>query len=272
MIRNDFVSNSSSSSYVVYFKKDECSIENFIDNVCNNSTNNPIIFKQNKISLSYHLEYSRLLFLGEVYVKDIEFDFDKTKCPEYEDKKFWEEDFNVLYNIIKDEGKDGSLSQHGIEYNIINDNLIHEVEHYYIGQLVDNVRNRDFVYFLRTPDQEELLKETINNLINHYSQKVNDSKSAYITDAYNIQTYIIDESTVQLTEFMLNNGFKMRFDDWEDINKIKKLLENNNIIVVLRVNNHGCGQEQDTIYYTDDNRKRKVFQDIPVNFLHTTEE
>ena len=71
---------------------------------------------------------------------------------------------------------------------------------------------------------------------------------------------------------MLNNGFKMRFDDWEDIDKIKKLLENNNIIVVLRVNNCGCGQEQDAIYYTSDNLKRKVFQDIPVNFLYTTEE
>ena len=60
--------------------------------------------------------------------------------------------------------------------------------------------------------------------------------------------FVIDKDTIKLTRLMLKKNMKMRFEKWEDIDKLEKMLDDGETIIGIRVANHGDGMDSDTIY------------------------
>jgi len=271
MIRNDFVSNSSSSSYVISFSK-ELPIKDFITQLCKNCKNPKDgyaeLTKRNKASLEYHLLYSRLLFLGEIYLKDTSFDMDRNKCPKYDSEDYWKCQFDDLYKRIKKNAKNGKYTSFDTEYEIVNDTLIHSITHVYESGPILDIYNRNCHFEPPSTDNLEWKKQRDKDIISELKKLLLNNYKTYLyacQNPYGSEIYMIDKKTVEFTEFLLANGLKMRFEKWENLNKIKKLLDEGENIIGLVISHSGDGMDIDRVY--DETEKQDPFENIPIQIL-----
>lgn len=271
MIRNDFVSNSSSSSYVVCVGKNY-PINTFVKDVCKKCVDKKSNWKElrdrNETSLKFHIQNARLLFLGEVYVCDRTFFIDRNKCPKWETKEYFEQNFDELFKEIKKKGKNNKLSRYDNDYEILSDTVIKAIDHIWqssLSTIDQHDLNIEVFHCENNPKfEKEHNKQTVSNIKKILKSK-NTQKYYWMGDAYFHNTYVIDQSTIDRTKLMMEHGMKFRFSPWENLKKIQKLLNEGETIIYMRVANSGDGTGQDYIYNETDNHD--VFEGIPVKFL-----
>ena len=281
MIREDFVSNSSSTSFIIALNTNECSIKKFVHDVCYNclnpenekkdasfSTNdedseNQQLLDHNVINLRYHLDNTRLLFLGEAYVKDTDRILDIDVVPEYEEKDYWIQQLNDLKRRIQQKGKDGILEEWDSKYEIIDDKKIKATFHHYVGYLTENKYDRDFDFslsydFVKDDIRIERIKELLEAC---YDEKITRKN-------YHNNIYIIDKDTIALTEIMIKNGINIRFQDKLGLDVFKKYIEEGKTIMYIEVATSGNGWDCDTIYNENNEKSSlELFDKLPVIIL-----
>jgi hypothetical protein len=270
MIREDFVSNSSSTSFIIALNTNECSIKKFVHDVCYNcldeesidKLHNEKLMDHNVINLAYHLDNTRLLFLGEAYVKDTDRILDIDVVPEYEEKDYWIQQLNELRNHIQKNGKDGILEEYDSKYEIIDDKKIKATYHYYVGYLTENKYDRDSDFSL----QYDFIKDDIR--IDHIKELLEACYDEKITRKnYHNNIYIIDKDTIALTEIMIKNGINIRFQDGLGLDVFKKYIEEGKTIMYIEVATSGNGWDCDTIYNESEKSSVELFDKLPVIIL-----
>lgn len=270
MIREDFVSNSSSTSFIIALDTNECSIKKFVHDVCYNcldeestdKLHNEVLMDHNVINLAYHLDNTRLLFLGEAYVKDTDRILDIDVVPEYEEKDYWIQQLKELRNHIQKNGKDGILEEYDSKYEIIDDKKIKATYHYYIGHLTENKYDRDFDFslgydFVKDDIRIERIKELLEAC---YDEKITRKN-------YHNNIYIIDKNTIALTEIMIKNGINIRFQDKLGLDVFKKYIDEGKTIMYIEVATSGNGWDCDTIYDESKKSSLELFDKLPVIIL-----
>lgn len=281
MIRTDFVSNSSSSSFIIALDTSKCTIKKFIDEVCHKTLeenesnsdlidyNNNTLLDHNITNLSYHLDNTRLLFLGEAYIGDQVTIYDIDNPPEHivKDKDYlpqWIENLQDLRNNIEHCGKNGILEEFDSISEIIDDKKIKMTHHKYVGYLTQNKYDRHYDFSLDFDFIEDKIRiDAIKKLMNATWDEAITRKS------YHYDIYVIDNDTIKLTEIMIKNGIKIRFDKGLELDTIKKILNDNKTIMYIRVANSGDGWDCDTIYDASEKPSIKLFDDLPVAILAT---
>jgi len=273
MIRNDFVSNSSSSSYIISIGKNY-PIKSFINDLCKNCDNKKKKYHitdlrdKNKAVLTFHMYNIRLLFLGEVYICDKELLIDFNNCPKWHDKTSWEYYFNNLKKDIEKKGKDGKFTRWNEDFELLNDTQIRSVYHYYISGLCLNRFDRQSDFEVMHSANKKFEKQYNDGLVKRIKDflKLNYKKeSSVFHNNSKSSIYIIDEKTIELTEFMIERGFKINLYRWEKhLSSLKKRIKDGETILSIEIAHSGNGMDVDTIYNETEN---DAFKNVPVEFL-----
>lgn len=257
--RIDFVSNSSSCSFVIALDKN-AKLDEFIEEACKGclkhvSDDDSKIFVEqqnefNKAVLDYHLRASELLYLGCLCigkVRDI----------------YMKEDDEELFKNMKAVISDNTCGERLIENT--DDKIvierIEEIDRIAISKCkMEYVTNAwhwddDYSYDL------EMQKKAAKNIV-EFAKNYSDSRSDY-KSRQNSKTYVISRNTVWNTQALIAAGYKVVLDDWMDLGKFDKMLQDGQKLVVVHVNNGGDGVDEDALYSFGGWDGEDVFDSMP---------
>lgn len=273
-VRSDFVSNSSSISFIVAIDK-KYSLYSFCKDIAKKSVSqnrkdrDPKLCKLNEVNLAYSLLHYELLFLGSYLCEITENVVHKDKLPKTSKNVycFNEDDWNRIVNDI--EGwkrvKDNPSDPEYYFYKMYDKswldesaNTLHFVRKYFVGALgiaiEDNYELRHDSWF------EELVEKgkADEHQLQVYEERANERLKAikeiclkYHQDYESVDfshSYQITMDTIKNTKAMLKAGLEMEFKDWEDIESLEARLKKGEKIFMIRANNSGEGYLRDGIY------------------------
>jgi hypothetical protein len=225
-IRTDFVSNSSSSSFVVACNKDY-QFNDFVKDVVaktiehtdeydNKDWINELIIKNTAI-LNYSLIANECLYLGSLRVDKKKLNKDDT----------WYGDFVCSPNIPTDKMW---------HFNKSNWN-------------VDNTLPK------------EKYKETANAIYDY--AKTQSDKYYDINRFGGSYIHFISKRTIENTRALLSTKMPLILDNWIDLDKLEQLLADGHKLYQIHVNQGGDGQDFKTIYSLGGWKGQNVFDDLP---------
>ena len=245
--RNDFVSNSSSCSFVIVLPAG-FSLNNFVEQTAigclRHAEPNEVEFSQkqdelNRAVLNYHLRASELLFLGSLRVDDItrrinrqddpaEFDRVKTMIAAghfcWDDSEVVSSDENVI--ILKFIDRVGEIAIKSSEMSYITGNY-----HWRSDYSTD-------------PGQQKDAAKKIMEFTKLYSDHSHIDYKA----RSNSDTYFISRDTIWNTRALMAAGKDVVLDKWMDLDKLEDMLKDGTKIFKIHVNNGGDGVAEDALY------------------------
>ena len=257
-IRNDFVSNSSSCSFVIAIGKN-FPFNDFIKETCDGclkhaDENDDALFltEQNEFNnavLNYHLRASELIYLGGLKIgniqtiipKDDEYfpyfknDIAKQTLPcderviENTDEKIVLEHDDVIYGM--------AIQKHEINY-------------------VTMEYHWDDDYACDIEKQKKAAKEIVK-----FAKNYSDFKTDYRC-RYNSATYFISRTTIWNTRALIAAGYEVELEKWMDLDKLDEMLKNGDRIFNIRVNNGGDGVDEDALFTFGGWDGEDVFKDM----------
>ena len=264
--RNDYVSNSSSCSFVVAIENEKLyRFKDFVRDIvkdCSSYSYDEDMSREqikklnefNSRNLNYHLKSSELLFLGELKIKDhtyqvchpCEKDKNYNSVEEYQHDVYM---FNSLKkdisnpNFGKDTGEkivESTETSIAISYPVYASGISMpstEMEHFTRHYSFCNQSNE-------TSDDRKFAAKSILDLMNHIDNPDDSELHMFI----NTSTYFISKNTIWNTRAMLENGAKLTFEKWEDLDDFDKRLDNDQRLFVIRQNHGGNGWSNDAVY------------------------
>ena len=253
-IRSDFVSNSSSSSFIVSVKLDNnYKMSDFIQDIVDDCISQKDrdytddwvenLKEHNRRVLDYHLNFSELLFLGDLLVDTETQEFLKEKNEE----KFLRVKNNIkdfgLYDgekLIVDDDERIVISRELYAYDIVESLYeIYSINYYVIKD------DCDISY-------DKILKSDKDNVcasILHYVKTYSDSLNKNWRLGRVSEIYKISKRTIFHTKILMENGYKVVLPKWaEDLDKLLERIDNGETIFAIRQNQGGDGMDERTIY------------------------
>lgn len=267
-IRNDFVSNSSSCSFIIAVRSN-FQLNDFIQQVCNNclrhaddDDNATFLAKQNVFNnavLNFHLRASELVYLGGLKIGNIKSII--TKDDEY-----------FLY--FKNEITKQALPNYTHVVENIDDHVVIETDDVIYGMAIPKHKVDYVTMEYHWNDDYECDIEKQKNAakaIAEFAKNYSDSKTDYKC-RYDSATYFISRNTIWNTRALIAAGYEVELEKWMDLDKLDEMLKNNDKIFGIRVNNGGDGVDEDALYTFGGWDGEDVFEDmigIEVLYLET---
>ena len=244
--RNDFVSNSSSCSFVIALPAG-FSLNDFVKQTAigclKHAGPNEAEFslKQDELNqavLSYHLRASELLFLGSLRIDDITqkidrqndpAEFDRVKClinagGYYGDPEVVSEDENSIILSFADSVDEIAVESGEIPYI---------TGEYHWGS-----------DYSADPMKQAIAATKITEFAKYYSDHAGIDYKA----RSNSDTYFISLNTIWNTRALLAAKKDLTLDKWMDLDKLESMLKDGTKIFKVRVNNGGDGVAEDALY------------------------
>ena len=231
-MRNDFVSNSSSCSFVIVVDKG-FEIDDLVSEICtaclahadgDDAEYASRCSKMNHIVLDYHLNMSELLFLGTLNIGKKQCNVDK--------KNEFDLELNEDERIVEE--NDSSLT---IEYNNIAGNIT--VSSYYMDYVTGAYHwNND--YSCKEEEQKKAAE-----LIVDFAKTT--SEMDYKASR-NSNTYAITRNSIWNTRALIAAGYEVELEQWMDLDTLEERIKSGDKIFVVHVNNGGDGESDDAVY------------------------
>lgn len=245
--RNDFVSNSSSCSFVIALPAG-FSLINFVEQTARGCLRyagpNEVEFSQkqdelNRAVLNYHLRASELLFLGSLRIDDITRKIDKQNDPAEFD--------HVKYMIASGHfcGGDSEVVSSDESAIVLK-----------FADLVDEiaVKSGEMPYitgnyhwrsdYSADPMEQAAVAARITEFAKYYS----DCAGIDYKARSNSDTYFISLNTIWNTRALLAAKKDLTLDKWMDLDKLEGMLKDGTKIFKVHVNNGGDGVAEDALY------------------------
>ena len=244
--RNDFVSNSSSCSFVIALSA-KFSLNNFVEQTARGCLRHAELdeaefsMKQDELNqavLNYHLRASELLFLGSLRVNDImrkidrqnnPAEFDRVKClinagEYYGNPDVVSEDENSITLAFTDRVEEIAIKSGKIPY-------ITGEYHWDSDYSID-------------PMKQAIAATKITEFAKYYSDYAGIDYKA----KSNSDTYFISLNTIWNTRALLAAKKDLTLDKWMDLDKLEGMLKDGMKIFKVHVNNGGDGVAEDALY------------------------
>lgn len=282
-VRNDFVSNSSSCSFVIAINK-EYKLKDFARDLANSCANpeyehhNKDLADRNCRILDFCLNtyelaflgtwklrtdehvYSRKdmddLFLGRLNKYDVNGNADISETLKAQLLQQAEEHWNYELDCIK-KAKDPDCDQYFkklVDRNYVDQNgKLHTFDDIYVeGCAVDSDRMRhDFDrYGYDIDESEDSIMQRIKDL-KKFAENLADCRSMKTIGQSRIRCYAITMNTVRNTRDLLNAGCDLEIDDGMNLDDIERRLKSGEQIFTVRIGHAGEGYGNFEIYCED---------------------
>lgn len=256
--RIDFVSNSSSCSFIVSIGKN-FPLNDFINGACEGclkhaDEDDDIVFVNqqtefNNAVLNYHLRASELVYLGGLSIGAVQSVY--TKDDEY-------------FPYVK---KDISLQNRSSDERIIentDDKIVIEYDDVVYGMAIPK-HEMDYItmeyhwndnYAIDIEKQKKAAKAILD-----FAKNYSDAKTDYKC-RYDSNTYFISRSTIWNTRALIAAGYNVELEDWMDLDKLDKMLQDGDQIFGIRVNNGGDGVDEDALFTFGGWDGEDIFEDM----------
>lgn len=265
--RTDFVSNSSSSSFVVACKKEFLkAIAKDLARACINKRDkyhDKDLGKNNQCTLDFCLKTFQLLFLGELLLETKEeiysLDYFKSiwnKETTVNAEEEWKQYKSQLERIKSGKNKDSWIKKaYDLdEYDVATDTAKHFEKVYVKDIIVSNsVMKSDFnrYHCSNVPDSEETIKARVQRIIAFAKDKIK-RDSLEVEDCFEtIDIYQITKDTIDNTRNLISQGYKVELEDWEDLDRLDAKLNSGESIFYVRIAHLGDGYGDFYIYCED---------------------
>lgn len=277
-IRTDFVSNSSSSSFVVSISKDY-ELKNFVKDLAKSCTNpkykyhNKELASRNSRILDFCLNTYELAFLGTWKLRTDEKvfsrkDFDdlyigrsKTEQHELSDEErkdllqeaqyHWDYELKCIEKAKNP--KCDPIFKKMVERNYLDDDeKLHTFHDRYAGNCIidtDSMRY-DFDRFgYNTDNDAKIIKYRVERLKHLAEENVECEK---LVNYRNPRCYAITLNTIKNTRDILNAGYKLEFDKFEDLDELEARLNAGEKLYRIHIGHSGEGYGNYEIYCEED--------------------
>ena len=241
--RIDFVSNSSSCSFIIAIGKN-FTLNDFIKETCNGclkhcdeDDNDLFVISQNEYNnavLNYHLRASELLYLGGLKIGNIKTTVSK------DDEYFSYLKDNISKQLLYDE----RVIENTDDYVVIEtDDVVYgmAIPKRYVEYVTMEYHWNDD-YKCDIEKQKNAAIEIVK-----FAKNYSDHKADY-KSRYNSNTYFISRSTIWNTRALIAAGYEVELEKWMDLDKLDKMLQNDDKIFNIRVNNGGDGVAEDALF------------------------
>jgi len=243
-IRIDFVSNSSSCSFVIAIGKN-FPFNDFIRETCDgclkhadDDDNALFLTEQNEFNnavLNFHLRASELVYLGGLKVGNVQSIV--TKEDEY---------FPYIKNDIAKQAL--SNDEHVVENT--DDRVIIKTNDVIYGMAIPK-HKVDYVtmeYHWNDDYKCDIEKQkNAAKAIAEFAKNYSDSKTDYKC-RYDSSTYFISRNTIWNTRALIAAGYEVELEKWMDLDRLDKMLQDGDRIFGIRVNNGGDGVDEDALF------------------------
>lgn len=246
-VRTDYVSNSSSSSFIVVLPKD-FSLDKFIDDAVKSCSEKQDydygkewieeLDKSNRTNLEYCLNNYKLLFLGEISLGNVPVEFKgKEKCDRIREsyglKVGQVGEFEFVYGTVaKNEEDFIVISEPRCESGIA------VTEH--------SMKYKFRPFFSKDEETPEAKKSRIDNVIKSISLG-NDGR--YDAGYDMIHLYEITKDSVLNTQDLIDSGYDIELPSWaQDLDALKKRLEGGDRLFSIYMSQGGDGTSSGKIY------------------------
>ena len=267
-IREDFVSNSSSSSYVISVNFKKYSFNTFIENVCEQCSTNDDDDKtpsENRAILEYCLKFFERVCLGEIAVgREVKtykrgFDDDGKEITDSVELKYSSFEF-----YRKELGKNNILRYHDEILRRVDDNTIeHEFNKTLSSRVSVNRRYMDDILRNDWRYDKDGRGERVARIMRLLDSIQNQSDSW--RTSYGAETYLITQNTLDNTRDMLAEGYSIEFEKWENIDALQARLDAGETVFAVAVGDGGEGRD-DFRLFSDESRN--PFQGIPCEIIN----
>ena len=276
-VRTDYVSNSSSSSFIVacadgYLEK----ILKDVAKACEDKKSqwhDYGLVKRNFRILDFCVNTFQLLFLGSLkldtkieklkiddfkkqYVGDDLKDENMKKVCESQAESFWNDFKKHIKQAKKSNCDEWIKREYGRDsYDKVNDEITH-VKDIIAERIVvsnDVMTNTFRRYHFKDavgneyPQSEEDIKSRVESIV-EFSKKHTLDESYFDETCHASDIYQITQDTIDNTRDLIAAGHKIIFDDWEDLDKLEKKIKDGDIVFALRVARDGDGYGDFYIY------------------------
>ena len=267
--RTDFVSNSSSSSFVVACKKELLKdIAKDLARACVNKRDkyhDKELSKNNQCILDFCLKTFQLVFIGDFLLetKEKTYSLDYFKriltipsknMPTTYAEEEWKRYKSILESIKSGKEKDSKKAYDLDEYDAETDTAKHFNKVYVKDIVVSNsVMESDFnrYHYSNRPDSEETIKERVQRIIDFAKDKV--KRDSLEAEEYfeTIGIYQITKDTIDNTRNLIAQGYKIELREWEDLDRLDAKLDSGESIFYVKIAHSGDGYGDFYIYCED---------------------
>lgn len=265
--RFDFVSNSSSCSYTLACNKKY--LDDIMKDIVNSCGKSKEFKKSNRRILDFCLNTYQLVFLGELVIetKKITYNLNyfKKHIKDFKSRKSFDNFAEQLWNDYKkdliESKKENALPYLKKRYaNDIYDEVKDEAIHFEnitTGNIITTNDNMEYCfnrYHYGNDDSPENKKNRVKAIIENAKNmiKYDQIKHSYCNTMGNPGIYMITQDTINNTKDLVEAGYKIIFNEWEDIESLERRLQLGDAIFCIDIATSGGGAGCYNLYCEND--------------------